>query len=118
MECVLHSLLTLGMFPSRLTASEPNLLKVRLKQRVIERRASPMARRQDRLLKHRSPSKLAHHHSVALRTVASMHPSHIFRRTRRIDILSMPLQNTISIQPSSLKTSIYIIYICLNLIHA
>lgn len=64
------------MFPSGLTASEPNLLKVRLKQRVIERRASPMARRQDRLLKHRSPSKLAHHHSVALRTVASMHSYH------------------------------------------
>ncbi|XP_077298771.1 histone deacetylase 4 isoform X3 [Arctopsyche grandis] len=58
-------------FPLRKTASEPNLLKVRLKQRVIERRASPMARRQDRLLKHRSPSKLAHHHSVALRTAAN-----------------------------------------------
>nr|CAD7444672.1 unnamed protein product [Timema bartmani] len=31
-------------------ASEPNLLKVRLKQRVIERRSSPLARRKDRLL--------------------------------------------------------------------
>lgn len=29
----------------RLTASEPNMLKVRLKARVIERRASPLARR-------------------------------------------------------------------------
>lgn len=29
-------------------ASEPNLLKVRLKQRVIERRASPLARRYQR----------------------------------------------------------------------
>ncbi|KAK6619804.1 hypothetical protein RUM44_006203 [Polyplax serrata] len=37
-------------FPLRKTASEPNLLKVRLKQRVIERRASPMARRHQRLL--------------------------------------------------------------------
>ncbi|XP_063233276.1 histone deacetylase 4 isoform X3 [Bacillus rossius redtenbacheri] len=31
-------------FPLRKTASEPNLLKVRLKQRVIERRASPLGR--------------------------------------------------------------------------
>nr|CAD7575522.1 unnamed protein product [Timema californicum] len=37
-------------FPLRKTASEPNLLKVRLKQRVIERRSSPLARRKDRLL--------------------------------------------------------------------
>ncbi|KAL0267877.1 UNVERIFIED_CONTAM: hypothetical protein PYX00_010026 [Menopon gallinae] len=37
-------------FPLRKTASEPNLLKVRLKQRVIERRASPMARRNQRLI--------------------------------------------------------------------
>ncbi|PSN47158.1 Histone deacetylase 4, partial [Blattella germanica] len=37
-------------FPLRKTASEPNLLKVRLKARVIERRNSPMARRKDRLL--------------------------------------------------------------------
>ncbi|XP_066998225.2 histone deacetylase 4 isoform X3 [Anabrus simplex] len=37
-------------FPLRKTASEPNLLKVRLKQRVIERRSSPMAKRKDRLL--------------------------------------------------------------------
>lgn len=29
----------------QLTASEPNMLKVRLKARVIERRASPLARR-------------------------------------------------------------------------
>ncbi|KAJ8683063.1 hypothetical protein QAD02_018855, partial [Eretmocerus hayati] len=45
-------------FPLRKTASEPNLLKVRLKQRVMERnmaasRNSPlMARRKDRLLSH------------------------------------------------------------------
>ncbi|XP_011303794.1 histone deacetylase 4 isoform X2 [Fopius arisanus] len=45
-------------FPLRKTASEPNLLKVRLKQRVIERnmaaaRNSPLtARRKDRLLSH------------------------------------------------------------------
>lgn len=32
-------------FPLRKTASEPNMLKVRLKARVIERRASPLARR-------------------------------------------------------------------------
>ncbi|XP_026482172.1 histone deacetylase 9-like isoform X2 [Ctenocephalides felis] len=32
-----------GDFPLRKTASEPNLLKVRLKQRVIERRAGPMS---------------------------------------------------------------------------
>lgn len=41
-------------FPLRKTASEPNLLKVRLKQRVIERRASPIARRKDRYLKRKS----------------------------------------------------------------
>ncbi|XP_032456631.1 histone deacetylase 4 isoform X4 [Nasonia vitripennis] len=45
-------------FPLRKTASEPNMLKVRLKQRVMERnmaasRNSPlMARRKDRLLSH------------------------------------------------------------------
>ncbi|XP_030763237.1 histone deacetylase 4 isoform X2 [Sitophilus oryzae] len=32
-------------FPLRKTASEPNLLKVRLKQRVMERRSSPMSKR-------------------------------------------------------------------------
>ncbi|CAH0556641.1 unnamed protein product [Brassicogethes aeneus] len=32
-------------FPLRKTASEPNLLKVRLKQRVMERRCSPMSKR-------------------------------------------------------------------------
>ncbi|KAI5635197.1 histone deacetylase domain-containing protein [Phthorimaea operculella] len=32
-------------YPLRKTASEPNMLKVRLKARVIERRASPLARR-------------------------------------------------------------------------
>ncbi|CAG9813916.1 unnamed protein product [Phaedon cochleariae] len=32
-------------FPLRKTASEPNLLKVRLKQRVMERRCSPMTKR-------------------------------------------------------------------------
>ncbi|XP_073956942.1 LOW QUALITY PROTEIN: histone deacetylase 4 [Choristoneura fumiferana] len=32
-------------FPLRKTASEPNMLKLRLKARVIERRASPLARR-------------------------------------------------------------------------
>ncbi|KAG8237534.1 hypothetical protein J437_LFUL017464, partial [Ladona fulva] len=37
-------------FPLRKTASEPNLLKVRLKQRVIERRNSPIVRRKERLL--------------------------------------------------------------------
>ncbi|XP_046390960.1 histone deacetylase 4 isoform X3 [Ischnura elegans] len=37
-------------FPLRKTASEPNLLKVRLKQRVIERRCSPIVRRKERLL--------------------------------------------------------------------
>ncbi|XP_052126042.1 histone deacetylase 4 isoform X3 [Frankliniella occidentalis] len=36
-------------FPLRKTASEPNLLKVRLKQRVIDRRANPLAGRKDRL---------------------------------------------------------------------
>ncbi|KAG8311280.1 Histone deacetylase 7 [Homalodisca vitripennis] len=41
-------------FPLRKTASEPNLLKVRLKQRVIERRASPIARRKDRHIKRKS----------------------------------------------------------------
>ncbi|KAK3931192.1 Histone deacetylase 4 [Frankliniella fusca] len=44
-------------FPLRKTASEPNLLKVRLKQRVIDRRANPLAGRKDRLqrvLKRRS----------------------------------------------------------------
>ncbi|XP_075237492.1 histone deacetylase 4 isoform X2 [Lycorma delicatula] len=41
-------------FPLRKTASEPNLLKVRLKQRVIERRSSPIARRRDRHLKRKS----------------------------------------------------------------
>ncbi|XP_024082353.1 histone deacetylase 4 isoform X13 [Cimex lectularius] len=41
-------------YPLRKTASEPNLLKVRLKQRVIERRASPIARRKDRHLKRKS----------------------------------------------------------------
>ncbi|XP_044737712.1 histone deacetylase 4 isoform X3 [Chrysoperla carnea] len=37
-------------FPLRKTASEPNLLKVRIKQRVMERRSSPMTKRHDRLL--------------------------------------------------------------------
>ncbi|XP_054286298.1 histone deacetylase 4-like isoform X3 [Macrosteles quadrilineatus] len=41
-------------FPLRKTASEPNLLKVRLKQRVIERRASPIARPKDRPIKRRA----------------------------------------------------------------
>lgn len=41
-------------FPLRKTASEPNLLKVRLKQRVIERRSSPIARRRDRHSKRKS----------------------------------------------------------------
>ncbi|XP_073970924.1 histone deacetylase 4 isoform X4 [Rhodnius prolixus] len=41
-------------YPLRKTASEPNLLKVRLKQRVIERRASPIARRRDRQLKRKA----------------------------------------------------------------
>ncbi|XP_039296591.1 LOW QUALITY PROTEIN: histone deacetylase 4 [Nilaparvata lugens] len=41
-------------FPLRKTASEPNLLKVRLKQRVIERRSSPIARRRDRHPKRKS----------------------------------------------------------------
>lgn len=36
-------------YPLRKTASEPNLLKVRLKQRVIDRRANPLAGRKDRL---------------------------------------------------------------------
>lgn len=31
-----------------LTASEPNLLKMRLKQRVLERRSSPLSRRRER----------------------------------------------------------------------
>ncbi|XP_046467928.1 histone deacetylase 4 isoform X6 [Neodiprion pinetum] len=44
-------------FPLRKTASEPNLLKLRLKQRVMERnmaapRNSPLTRRKDRLLSH------------------------------------------------------------------
>ncbi|XP_065340018.1 histone deacetylase 4 isoform X7 [Cloeon dipterum] len=39
--------------PLRRTASEPNL-KVRLKQRVIDRRNSPLIRRKDRLLKRKS----------------------------------------------------------------
>lgn len=30
------------------SASEPNLLKMRLKQRVLERRSSPLVRRKDR----------------------------------------------------------------------
>ncbi|KAK7602204.1 hypothetical protein V9T40_009645 [Parthenolecanium corni] len=37
-------------FPLRKTASEPNLLRLRLKQRVFERRCSPIARKKDRLL--------------------------------------------------------------------
>lgn len=41
-------------YPLRKTASEPNLLKLRLKQRVFERRASPIARRRDRHLKRKS----------------------------------------------------------------
>ncbi|XP_014285163.1 histone deacetylase 4 isoform X4 [Halyomorpha halys] len=41
-------------YPLRKTASEPNLLKTRLKQRVFERRASPIARRKDRHLKRKS----------------------------------------------------------------
>ncbi|XP_065200082.1 histone deacetylase 4 isoform X3 [Planococcus citri] len=36
-------------FPLRKTASEPNLLRLRLKQRVYERRCSPIARKKDRL---------------------------------------------------------------------
>ncbi|GLV38770.1 Histone deacetylase 4 [Carabus blaptoides fortunei] len=35
-------------FPLRKTASEPNLLKVRIKQRVMERRCNPMTKRHDR----------------------------------------------------------------------
>ncbi|ODM95857.1 Histone deacetylase 4 [Orchesella cincta] len=43
-------------FPLRKTASEPNLLKMRLKQRVLERRSSPLTRRRERssYLKRRS----------------------------------------------------------------
>ncbi|KAJ8731080.1 hypothetical protein PYW07_004244 [Mythimna separata] len=41
-------------YPLRKTASEPNMLKVRLKARVIERRASPLARRPFKKLKHRN----------------------------------------------------------------
>ncbi|XP_047030407.1 histone deacetylase 4 isoform X4 [Helicoverpa zea] len=42
-------------YPLRKTASEPNMLKVRLKARVIERRASPLARRPFKTrLKHRN----------------------------------------------------------------
>ncbi|XP_075978419.1 histone deacetylase 4 isoform X6 [Anticarsia gemmatalis] len=41
-------------FPLRKTASEPNMLKVRLKARVIERRASPLARRPLKRVKHRN----------------------------------------------------------------
>ncbi|XKL65443.1 hypothetical protein PGB90_008863 [Kerria lacca] len=37
-------------FPLRKTASEPNLLRLRLKQRFYERRCSPMARKKDRLI--------------------------------------------------------------------
>lgn len=45
----------------RLTASEPNMLKVRLKARVIERRASPLARRP---LKTRIKQRSEFHFSV------------------------------------------------------
>lgn len=60
----IRSILSAVLCMPRLTnlppaASEPNLLKLRLKQRVAERRPSPMARR---LLKHHR--KLPHHPAI------------------------------------------------------
>lgn len=56
-------------FPLRKTASEPNLLKVRLKQRVMERRSSPMSKR------HLPPSSLTKKKQLLLNNLPPPQPN-------------------------------------------